>query len=124
MEALDLHVEERVGRHIDAALVFDDRGEVLFIGALDRHELLLESLLAGEFFQAAQDVEIARPNGGRAKLRRDERGQARVAIQQPAARRDPVGLVLEFAGIKRVEVREQVLLQELGVERGDTVDRM
>jgi hypothetical protein len=44
--------------------------------------------------------------------------------EQPAARRDAVGLVVEFAGIEGVEVGEEMLLEQLGVEGGDAVDRM
>ena len=47
-----------------------------------------------------------------------------MAGEEPAARRDAVGLVLEFAGIKGVEFREEKLLEQLGVEGGHAVDRV
>ena len=59
-----------------------------------------------------------------ADLRGDEVGEARVGGLQPAARRDAVGLVVELAGIKCVEVGEEMLLEQLGVERRDAVDRV
>jgi hypothetical protein len=41
---------------------------------------------------------------------------------QPAPRRDAVGLVLEFARIEGVELRKEVLLQQLRVQGGHAVD--
>ena len=123
VQALDLDVEERVWRHVDAALGLDDGGKVHLVGALDRHELLLESGVVRLLFQPAQPVEIGHPIMV-AEGFRDRGGQARVALQQPAARRDAVGLVLEFSRIERVELREEVLLQQRGVQRGHAVDRV
>jgi hypothetical protein len=61
VQALDLHVEERIGRDVEAALGLDDGGEVYLVGALDGHELLLERGLAGGLLQAPQQVKVAHP---------------------------------------------------------------
>ncbi len=96
VEALDLHVEERVGAHRDAALVLDDPGEALLVRALHSHEVVLELRVVREGLERAQLVEITLPAA--ADLRRDEIAQARVAGEEPAARRDAVCLVVELAG--------------------------
>src|SRR5690606_9602076 len=54
VQALDLHVEERVGRHLDAAVGLDDLGEGGLVGALDVHEFLLETGVAGGEFETAE----------------------------------------------------------------------
>jgi hypothetical protein len=62
MQALDLHIEDRVGRDFHAALAFDERGEFHLVGALDRHEFAAETGVVGERFEAAQQIKIARPS--------------------------------------------------------------
>ena len=126
VQSLDLHVEDRVGRNGDAALGFDDGGEVGLVGALDRHELALKCGRIGGFFQPAEQVEMARPigRGFAGKRPCDQCGEARIALEQPAARRDPVGFVLKFPGEERVELRKEIFLEQRGMEGGDAVDRV
>jgi hypothetical protein len=61
-------------------------------------------------------------NSGRSP--RDQLGQARIALDQPAARRDAVGLVVDAVGIELVQVGEHRLLHQFGVQRRDAVDRV
>ena len=122
MQALDLDVEESRGIDDDTAFAGDDLGEVDLVGVLHFHELLLELGILGQGLESTQFVEIALPAA--ADLRRDESCQAGIASKQPAAGRDAVGLVVELAGIEFVEFREEVALEELRVQRGDTVHRV
>ena len=48
--------------------------------------------------------------------------KSRIALDQPAAKGDAVGLVDDAAGIDRVEGMEHGLAHEIGVERRDAVD--
>ena len=64
-------------------------------------------------------LEVLRPFV--ADLPVDEAGEAGVGLLEPAARRDAVRDVHELAGEELVEVAEEAVLQELGVERGDAV---
>jgi hypothetical protein len=56
----------------------------------------LKRCIVGVFLQRAQPIEIAGPPV--AELLRDQPGKPRIAFQQPATRRDPIGLVLNFLG--------------------------
>ena len=122
VQALDLHIEEGGGIHNYATLLLDDAGEVDLIGMFDLHELALELRILCQGLQGMQFVEITLPtasdSGG------DESCQTRIAGKKPAAWRDPVGLVVELAGVEFVELGEEIALEELGMERRDTVDRV
>ena len=72
-------------------------------------------------FETAKQFEVGRPVHMFTEGFREQRGEARVGRKQPAARRDAVGFVLEFAWVKRVELREEVLFEQFGVERGHAV---
>ena len=62
VQALDLHVEDGVGRDVQpVALGPDHRGEVLLVGVLDGHELALETRVVGPLLELAELVEIAHP---------------------------------------------------------------
>ncbi len=104
-------------------MTLDHRHQLDLVGVFDRHELALEGRIVGKLFEAAQVVEIAHP-GIAAEAVRDEFRQARVGLEQPATRRDAVGLVLEFAGIEVVELGEEGALEQLGVQGGDAIDRV
>jgi hypothetical protein len=54
----------------------------------------------------------------------DQLGQARIALHQPAARRDAVGLVVDAVRDRAVQVGEHRLLHQVGVQRRDAVDRV
>ena len=54
----------------------------------------------------------------------NEVAEAGIAGQEPSARGDAVGLVVELPGVERVELGEEVALEKTGVEGGDAVDGM
>ena len=68
-----------------------------------------------------QDGQVLDP-GVRAGDLVQERRQARVALAQPAARGDAVGLVVEALGPDGVPLAQGLALDDLGVQRGDAVD--
>ena len=123
VQAFDLHVEQGVGRDLQAALGPDDGREVHLVGALDGHEFLLKGGRARELFKAVQQIEVAHPGNG-AELLGDECGETRVALEQPAAGGDAVGLVLEFPWVERVKFGKEILFEQFRVQRGHAVDRV
>ena len=106
VEALDLHVEKSGGIDLDPAVPLDNAGQIDLVGLLDVHESDLEIEVLGEGFQGAKLVEIALP--AMADFGGDELAEARIAGQEPAARGDAVGLVVELARIERVKFREEI----------------
>ena len=121
VEPFDLHVEQRIRGNHDATQILNRRGELNLVGAFDSHELTLNPRVVGELFQPTEQIEIADP-GLAAELPRNQFRQSGVALKQPASRRDAIGFVLKFTRIERVELREEILLQERGVECSDAVD--
>ena len=53
MQALDLHVEERVGRDVHVDEFLDAGGQADLVGALDREEAFLESRTVGDGVELA-----------------------------------------------------------------------
>ena len=54
----------------------------------------------------------------------EKRGQAGIGAMQPAAEGDAVGLVDDAVGIEAVQILEDGLAHQLGVQRRDAVDAM
>ena len=120
VEALDLDVVDRVGVEPDAVVALRPLRERDLVRALDRRELAEEAVVADEALEAAELVELGDP--AVADLAADEAGEGRVGLEEPAARGDAVRHVAELLRPELVEVAEQVLLEDLGVELGDAVD--
>ena len=57
-----------------------------------------------------------------AESRANDLGQIRIALDEPAAKRDAVGLVDDAAGIDRIQGMEHGLAHEVGVQRRNAVD--
>ena len=119
-----LHVddEHRVGRQLDACPVADQRGEVPLVGLLDRVQRVQQLLVVGVGAERLQAGQLGKIDPAPADTPGQQAGQARVGVQQPAARGHAVGLVVEPLRPQLVEVRQQVRLDQLGVHRRDTVD--
>ena len=123
VDALDLHVEQRVG--IDAAMC--SRSAISAASAT-----LLARRTRGELLLAARRRRrsAAKPSQRRRRRRApprptrvdEQRGQAGIGLDQPAAEGDAVGLVDDAAGVERVEVAEHRLAHQVGVQRRDAVD--
>ena len=95
---------------------------ITIFGALDRRELLLEPRVVGMLVELRQQIDVVEEFGPDAIS--DQLGQARIALHQPAARRHAVGLVVDPLRIEFVEVAEDRLLHQLGVQRRHAVDRV
>ncbi len=120
VDPLDLHVEDRVRVHQRAGAPLDHRGQVHLVAALDRLERRVEPHVVDQRPQPRQLVEVRDPRA--AQSLGDHLGQARVGEQQPAPRRDAVGLVVEALGEEAGEVGQQVRLDQLRVQLGHAVD--
>ena len=123
VDALDLDVEERRRVDRDAGALADAARERLLVGALDRAPSVLEGGVVGERLERAKPRQIGHPALADAVSSRS-RARARVAEDQEAARRDAVGDVVEALGPELGEVPEHGLPQQLGMQRGDPVDRV
>ena len=100
----------------------DQLGELHLVGALDGGELLLEVGVVGEGVERLQRLGIVEELV--ADRFADQAGQARIALHQPAARRDAVGLVVDAVRIELVQVGKDGVLHQLGMQRRDAVDRV
>src|ERR1700730_13935714 len=100
--------------------------------AIPARSSLLERLIARQsLWNAASSANFSRslrrarslihPSPMASQMSSHRRGVVR---GQPAAWRDAVGLVAELLGPQLVEILEYVLLQQLGMQVGDTVDRV
>ena len=100
----------------------DQIGKRDLVVALDRGEFLLEGGVVGEGVERLQLLGIVQELVADGFA--DQAGQTRIALHQPAARRDAVGLVVDAVGIELVQVGKDRLLHQLGVQRRDAVDRV
>ena len=121
VEALDLDVEERVGVDIDAEALADVVGEGLLVTALGVAEGADEGGVGGEVLKAAELREVADP--AVADGAGDERGEARVGLEEPAALGDAVRLVGELGRPHLGVVGEDAFAEQLRVEGRDAVHR-
>ena len=122
VQALHLHVEDRFPVDRESVLALDVRRELLLVPLLDVAEFGAERFVFGERLQLAQLVQIDGPaladplgDGGR---------QQGIGRQKPTARGDAVRLAVEAIRPHLVEVAQQVLLEQLRVQRRDAVDRV
>eukprot|EP00047_Mylnosiga_fluctuans_P003292 m.228426 g.228426 ORF g.228426 m.228426 type:complete len:867 (+) comp11740_c0_seq1:45-2645(+) len=120
VQALDLDVEERVRVDLDAVLLGQVLGKLLLVDQLCIDDVGKELGVVSQRAQRGKLVQVLDPR--LANALGDERGEGHVALQQPAARRDAVGLILELLGPQLEEVLERGVLKNLGVQAGDAVD--
>ena len=110
------------GGSVDAEAASDQIDDVTLVRLLDGAQPVEEVLVVGEGGRAGSSCDEVAIDPGRADARGDEARQARVGVQQPAARRDAVGLVVEPLGPQLVEVGQQVRLEQIGVQLRHAVD--
>ena len=122
VDALDLHIEQRVRVYGCPQCVLHVAGQGVLVGLLGGGEPLPETCIVGERFQGAQLLQVGDP--AVADGLGDQCGQGRVGLEQPAARRHAVGLVIKFLRPELVEVGDQGRLDEFGVHGRDAVDRV
>lgn len=83
----------------------------------------LKALIISILSQLSNQIQLADPSVG-AQFRCDQIGHHGVAECQPAALGDPVGLVLKFLGHDRGKVLENRGLDQLRVNRSNTIHRV
>lgn len=122
VNALDLDVDQGVPIHGDAERRLDVVAQAVAVVLLTAGVALLEAGVLGVLAQPGELVEVRDPLLAAESLS-DELRQRRVALEEPATRRDTVRDVREVIAAEELDkVGEQVGLDEVGVERSDTVD--
>ena len=122
VDALDLHVEQRARDRRRCRA-----GRVISLASV----ALLARLTCGELLPGTPRSSAKRSSSVErfdiveqavADRLADQLRQARIALHQPAPRRDAVGLVVDAVGIELVQMLEHRLLHQLGVQRRHAVD--
>ena len=121
VEALHLDVEDGVWVQLDAEVLLRPVGELALVAALDLRHRREEVRVVRELLELLEVVEVGDP--AVADRLGDELRKRGVRLEEPAARRDAVRDVVELLGPELVEVLEERLLEDLGVELGDAVNR-
>ena len=109
-----------VGVEDDPEPLLDHLPQRDLVVAADRGEALLERGVVGVGGEVGEPGRVVEER--RADRVGDVPGQRRVCLEQPAAERDAVGLVDNAVGVDPVEVAEDRLLHEVGVQRRHAVD--
>ena len=109
----------RVRVHRLAGGRFEPVGKLRLGLALGLAEGVAKALVVGQRLELAQLAEVGDP--AVADGLGDRAGERRVRQQQPAARRDAVGLVVEALGKHLGQVLDGRRAQQLGVNRGHAV---
>ena len=91
------------------------------VGALHRGEFLAEGGILGQRIETRQQVDVVEEAVADRFAR--QIGEAGIALDQPAARRDAVGLVVDAVRIKPVKVGKYRLLHQVRVQRRHAIDR-
>ena len=122
MQTLGLDVEHCIRVNGDALRAVQPVGQCALVLRLDGGELLQNI----DIFRVGQ--QFFELGGVLAEAGTDELfdlgGQCRVALQQPAAEGDAVGLIVEFFGVELVKAVQLAVFQDLGVQMGNAVRRV
>ena len=120
VQALDLHVEDRVGIEHDALRLFDVGGKIELIRALDLAEAVQHRsvvCIGLELFKRFGLQEVFIP----ARKRAHELVEPRVDLREPAAVVDAVGHIFELLRLHRALVFENVVSQDVRVQSAHAV---
>ena len=122
VDALDLHVEQRIGIEADAHAVADQprRARPCWRAWRPRCAPAARRRCAMSASRAIRDRIVE--HLARRRRREQHLRQCRIGLQQPAAEGDAVGLVDDAVGIERVQIAEHGLAHQLGMQRRDAVD--
>ena len=108
VEPLDLNIENRGRIRSNVIFLFDERGKLFFFCAFDRR-------------RPFQERAVLRPAPERSQLRRmqlpvrtdrfvNQIGELRICFQKPAPVADSVRFVVEFSGVKFMEILQLLVL--------------
>src|SRR5208337_1418466 len=114
MHPLDLNIEQRVRRDAYPKSVADKPGQRLFVMVLRGSEPLSKGAVIGKLFQFAQLFEIGDP--AIADCFGDQTRERRIGLQEPAPRRYPVRLVVEFRWPMLGEIAKNRCPKKFGME--------
>ena len=119
VETFYLDIEDRIRADLQSLCLAQVSAEIFFILVLDLKQPVQDLViifickkflkLCGVFFVAFADGLVK------------QRGQTRVAVEQPAAEGDAVCLIVEFLRVDPVEIVQLGILQDLRVQRGNAV---
>ena len=122
VETLRLDVEHRARVHRHALGPAEPVGQCLLILALHFAELFQHRCVIRESHQLLELGRILAE--ARADVLLEHRREARIALQEPATEGDAVRLVIKLLRVEFVEVMELRVLQDLRMQRGDTIRGM
>ena len=122
VQPLDLDVEDGLGINLHALAPRHPGGEAHLVGSFDLGQTLVDAL-GNRVGVQGEHGEVAHPLVGAGDVV-EKIGQPRVALLEPAAWGDTVGLVVELPRPQLVPGFEGVGLDDLGVQGGHTVDRV
>ena len=122
VETLRLDVEHRARVHRHALGPVEPVGQCFLICRLHFAELLEHRCVIREGQQLLKLGRIL-PEA-RADMLLQHRGEARIALQEPATEGDAVRLIIKLLRVELVEVMELRVLQDLRMQRGNTVRGM
>ena len=111
VDAFDLRVEECVGIHYRSAIVFQPVGKSCLGFPLGSTDRVAKALVVRQRLQFLQLRQLGDPPI--ADAFRDDPCQCRIRQQQPAARGNAIGLVVEPFRIHRGEIWHEVLFDQL-----------
>ena len=95
MDTLNLDVKQCFSVDHTTLLFFNESCQTSFVGQLAVIERFLECFVRSELFEVFELGSIANP--AVANLRRDQRSQVRVALQEPSSESNSIGYVGEAA---------------------------
>ena len=119
MQALGLDIEHGISAHGHLLGVQQPVGQRFLVGLFHGGQLAEHRLIVGKGQQFFQLGGVLAEAGADVLFQRG--GQARVALQQPTAEGDTVGLVVELFRVQLVEAVQLRVFQDLGVQRRHAV---
>ena len=122
MQALNLHIEDRIRVNVDAVVLRNIGGKAYLILALDGLQIFQNIRIVAVLEQRLECIRILQE--AVADQLFEIRRQLRVRLAQPAPVGDAIGHVHEALRIHVVIVAEDRCLQDLGVELRDAVDHV
>ena len=121
VQAFDLDIENRIRVDLNPGARFHERRQANFVLQLTRAVLFAEFRVVSVFFQVDELVQIVRPLFLEGLVQ--QASQQRVALLDPATRRNAVGHVVEFGRPQLVVFREQIFDHQIRVQRRHAVHR-
>ncbi len=120
VQAFDLDIENRIWVDLNSGAHFHELSQTNLVLQLNGAVLLAELRVVGLFFQVDELVQVVGPLFLQGFVQ--QAGQQRVALLDPATRRDAVGHVVELGRPQLVIFREQIFDHQIRVQRRHAVN--